>query len=173
MKKRPLVYVASPYSQGNVEWNVSFQCGMFHQLRDDDVVVPIMPLWSHFQDAIYHRPYEDWMDYDFALLARCDAILRLDAKNEAKGYFQHESGGADREVEHMRKMGRPVFFELADLYYWAVRFRNVKTMFVFDEAAPVDELKQGRLDAFFEQFDDPKKSLEAHQQQRGVQEPAC
>lgn len=123
MKKRPLVYIASPYTQGDRDLNVGFQCATFHQLRDDNVVVPIMPLWSHFQDAIYPRPYEDWMDYDFALIERCDALVRLAATHADRGYYQVLSSGADREVEFMISLKNPVFFGIDDLYAWAGRMR--------------------------------------------------
>lgn len=124
-KHRPLVYLASPYSQGNVNLNTRFQCEMFDKLMNDGIVWPIVPLWSHFQDVMFPRAYEDWMDYDFALLDRCDALIRLDARHTPTGYHQHASTGADREVAYVSDvLGLPVFFSIRELYSWADELRK-------------------------------------------------
>jgi len=118
---KPIVYIASPYTKGDPAINTHFQCRAFDRLMDEGVVWPFVPLWSHFQHLMYPRPYQDWIDYDQALLPRMDACLRLNACVELrKGvYFQDESKGADAEVRAFKKMGKPVFYTIDDLYEWA------------------------------------------------------
>jgi hypothetical protein len=49
--------------------------------------------------------HADWLDMDFAWVAVSDAVLRLPG----------ESVGADKEVEHARKLGIPVFTDIPAL----------------------------------------------------------
>ena len=122
---KPIVYIASPYTKGDVSVNVHFQCKIFDELMDDGIVVPVVPLWSHFQHTIFPRQYKDWIAYDLALLCRYDACLRLDVINEKLNYHQHDSSGADGEVEEFRRLGKPVFFSKSELYEW-VNSANVE-----------------------------------------------
>lgn len=116
---KPFVYVASPYTKGDVGINTRFQCEVFDRLMNDGKVWPIVPLWSHFQHVLFPRPYQDWIDYDLALITRYDACLRLNATHAPTGYCQVESKGADGEVEAFKSMGKPVFYSVEDLYAWA------------------------------------------------------
>lgn len=118
---KPLVYVASPYTKGDVGVNVRFQCEMFDDMLGDGVVTPFVPLWSHFQHTLFPRPYADWVQYDNEIIPRCDALIRLDAVQTVggKGYFQHDSSGATAEVELALSLGIPVFYTVLDLYKWA------------------------------------------------------
>lgn len=123
MKQRPVVYIASPYTQGDVAMNVHFQCKVFDQLLADGKVIPVAPLWSHFQHTLFPRSYEEWVSYDQSLLHLYDACLRLNVDVSALHYHQTESRGADSEVDAFRRLGRPVFFSLDDLYGWVDRGR--------------------------------------------------
>lgn len=116
---KPTVYIASPYTQGDVAMNTHFQCRIFDQLIGDDIVIPIAPLWSHFQHTVYPRKYEDWIKYDQSLLPLYDACLRLDAAFPELGYLQIESSGADAEVDTFKILEKPVFYSRAELYSWA------------------------------------------------------
>lgn len=118
---KPLVYVASPYTKGDPAINTYFQCKVFDLILTDQKVTPIVPLWSHLQAVVLPRPYDDWLNYDFELIARCDALLRLNAQVERPGiieYEQTESKGADAECTLAAKLGLPVFNALTDLYEW-------------------------------------------------------
>jgi len=115
---KPTVYIASPYTKGDVAMNTNFQCKIFDRLLDDGRVLPIAPLWSHFQHTVFPRAYQDWIDYDQALLPLYDACLRLTATVAGVEYEQHQSSGADAEAETFKKMGKPVFTEIEDLYKW-------------------------------------------------------
>lgn len=116
---RPVVFVASPYTKGDPAINVHFQCEVFDRLLTDGVVVPIVPLWTHFQHTVFPRPYRDWVAYDQEILKLCDCCLRLSAEHEVTGYTQSESSGADAEVKAFRALQKPVFFSVDSLYEWA------------------------------------------------------
>jgi len=118
MMSKPVVYIASPYTNGDVAMNSHYQCKIFNQLLDDDKVLPVAPLWSHFQHLLFPRPYADWIRYDQAMLKLYDCCLRLSASLPAQGYQQSESSGADAEVESFKRLGKPVFSSIEDLYAW-------------------------------------------------------
>lgn len=116
--RKPTVYIASPYSEGDLDLNVRFQCQVFDQLLSDARVLPIAPLWSHFQNMMLPRPRADWMQYSTSILVLYDCCLRLTAKIPALSYTQFESIGADLEVEAFEAQGKPVFHSIDDLYVW-------------------------------------------------------
>ena len=102
MKK---VYIASPYTKGDVAMNVKRQMQVVDQLMDVGGYLPFAPLYSHFQHMMFPRPYEDWLELDLAWLESMDVLLRLDG----------ESSGADREVERFKELGRPVVYSIDEL----------------------------------------------------------
>lgn len=116
---KPTVYIASPYSKGDVAMNVHFQCKIFDQLLTDNKVLPVAPLWSHFQHLLFPRPYEDWINYDQEMLQLYDCCLRLEANLPKQNYTQDESTGADAEVSSFVRMKKPIFYSIDDLYAWA------------------------------------------------------
>lgn len=116
--EKPTVYIASPYTGGDVAINTHYQCRIFDKLLDDGKVLPVAPLWSHFQHTAFPRKYQDWIDYDQAMLPLYDACLRLNAQLQGLDYFQKESSGADGEVETFEKLGRPIFYSVEELYKW-------------------------------------------------------
>lgn len=115
---RPIIFIASPYTKGDPAINAHFQCVIFNKLLSERKVIPIAPLWSHFQHTIFPRPYSDWIEYDRALLHLYDACLRLNAELPELRYVQAESSGADAEAEEFRNMSKPVFYSIKDLYDW-------------------------------------------------------
>lgn len=119
---KPIVYISSPYSKGDSCINTYSQLKSFNRLLDDQIVVPIAPLVTHFLHTMQPRAYEDWMRYDLELVRVADACLRLDASYEPLGYRQTESSGADREVERCMQLGIPVFHDVLSLYAWAREF---------------------------------------------------
>lgn len=114
---RPWVYIASPYTQGDQAINTRFQMRMWDVLLDVGVI-PIAPLWSHFQHLHNPRPYQTWVEYDNEIIRRCDACLRMTATDEQTGYRQHASAGADAEVLLFESLGKPVFHDFYDLMRW-------------------------------------------------------
>lgn len=112
------VYIASPYTKGDVAINTHFQCRIFDQLLTDGKVLPVAPLWSHFQHILFPRPYEDWIRYDQDMLHLYDCCLRLKSEHPSLNYEQEQSSGADAEVETFLNLNKPVFYSVADLYNW-------------------------------------------------------
>jgi hypothetical protein len=119
--EKPTVYIASPYSKGDSAINTHFQCEIFDRLLSDGRVLPVAPLWSHFQHLLFPRPYAEWIRYDREMLRLYDCCLRLDATCNRTGYTEGSSAGADGEVELFRAMGKPVFFSIEGLYEWLER----------------------------------------------------
>lgn len=115
---KPTVFIASPYTKGDPAINTHFQCKVFDQLLQDGRVLPVAPLWSHFQHTLFPRPYNDWIEYDQAMLELYDCCLRLPASFPDIDYFEKESSGADAEVETFRRYGKPIFFSVSELYEW-------------------------------------------------------
>lgn len=99
-----VVYIASPYTIGDKEFNVNVQIVTYHLLQTKGYA-PIAPLLSHFVHKQYPMPYESWLKIDFELIRRSDAVLRLPG----------ESSGADREVAFAKENGIPVFESVEDL----------------------------------------------------------
>jgi hypothetical protein len=98
------VYIASPYTKGDVAVNVKRQMDMADQLMTLGYA-PFAPLYSHFQHMAHPRPYADWIAIDLEWVPACDVLLRLDG----------ESSGADGEVAFARERGIPVVFSVEQL----------------------------------------------------------
>jgi len=99
-----VVYIASPYTIGDVAMNVRRQIEMSDRLMTLGYC-PVAPLLTHFQHLCFPRPYEDWMRVDLEMISRCDALLRMEG----------ESVGADREVAHALSIGIPVVYSVESL----------------------------------------------------------
>ena len=120
MSGKPWVYIASPYTKGDCAINVRTQMQAFDQLLSLGVV-PIAPLYSHFQHMAFPRPYQDWINLDLEVIQRCDACLRLAASHvyaDCSLYYQSESSGADGEVAESLRLGRPVFYSVEEVAEW-------------------------------------------------------
>lgn len=104
MKK---IYIASPYTLGDVAVNVKVQMDTADVLMTHGFA-PFVPLLSHFLHMNCPRPYEDWLALDNAWIPGCDAILRLPGK----------SSGADKEVALADSLDIPVFYEIEKLIAW-------------------------------------------------------
>jgi hypothetical protein len=92
-----LIYIASPYTVGDVAANVSVQMDAAHRIMDMGHC-PVVPLLSHFLHIHRQRPYQDWIDIDLAIIPRVDILLRLTG----------DSVGADGEVALATRLGIPV-----------------------------------------------------------------
>ena len=115
---KPTVYIASPYTKGDVALNVRFQCEVFDRLLSEGHVLPVAPLWSHFQHTMFPRSYQEWINYDLSMLPLYDCCLRLDAIFPELGYRQGQSFGADQEVDCFTRLRKPVFYSIDALYAW-------------------------------------------------------
>ena len=120
---KPLVYIASPYTRGNVCKNIRSSIDAFVALLNTGDIVPISPIsMTHTIDIVHPHSWLRWMEYDMDLIARCDAVWRI---NSVWGeYVQEESRGADMEVTEAERLGIPVFYEFSEIEEWAIGFRN-------------------------------------------------
>ena len=120
--RKPIIYIASPYTKGDPGINTHWQCKMFEEFMNDGIIIPVMPLWTHFQHIVHPRPYEDWIAYDNALIPLYDGCFRGIVDIPELGYYQKESSGADAEVAYYLGTYKPVFYNKPDMYEWITEF---------------------------------------------------
>ena len=99
------VYIASPYTIGDIAMNVKKQIDAVDILMNKGFA-PFAPLYSHFQHMIHPRPYEDWVNVDLEWVRVCDCLLRLPG----------ESKGADNEVKLAIELNKPIFYSIDQLF---------------------------------------------------------
>jgi len=99
-----LVYVAGPYTHGDVELNVieAKRCGAAIMQSGH---APYIPHLNHHFHAEFPQDCEDWFTVQLVILRRCDIVFRI------PGY----SPGADREVQEALRCDLPVFFTEQEL----------------------------------------------------------
>lgn len=95
--KPPLVYIAGPYTKPDPVKNTHRMIQIADRLLDLGVV-PVVPHLTLFWHFLRPRSYQQWLDYDLQIMARCDLVLRVPG----------ESQGADGEVEAALAQGQPV-----------------------------------------------------------------
>ena len=95
------VYIAGPYSKGNMATNVAKAMAAWHKLADLGFA-PFCPHLTHFLDMQKERPYEEWLEQDLVWLKECNAVFRLPG----------ESNGADLEVDEADRLGIPIFYHI-------------------------------------------------------------
>lgn len=115
---KPIIYIASPYTKGDACINTYAQMKMFNEMLDDGIVLPYIPLLSHYLHTAHPRPYKDWINYDLEILRAFDACLRINAEYAPMEYLVTDSSGADGEVDYFVKHGKPVFYGKHSLYAW-------------------------------------------------------
>jgi nucleoside 2-deoxyribosyltransferase len=97
------VYIASPYTIGDKEFNVKRSLLVADALISRGYL-PFVPLLSHYWNEYLEHEYDYWMQYDLCWLERCDAVLRLPGK----------SSGADVEVEYANRLGKPIYYSVKE-----------------------------------------------------------
>ena len=98
------VYIASPYTMGDIAVNVKLQIDTVDELINGGFA-PFAPLYSHFQHMAHPRDYHDWIKLDLEWVSVCDCVLRLGG----------ESSGADGEVAYAQELMIPVFYSIEAL----------------------------------------------------------
>ena len=101
------VYVAGPYSKGDVAINIRNAILVTNNLLDKGYV-PYTPHLTHFWHLVTPRPYEEWLEYDNHWVPVCDALLRISG----------DSLGADKEIELAKSHNIPVFYSEEELDNW-------------------------------------------------------
>ena len=104
-QRPPLVYVAGPFSKGDVMLNIRAAMNTTRTLIDRGFVV-FCPHLSGFQHLVDPRSYDEWLAYDLKVILCCDAVYRMPG----------ESPGADKEVVFAVSHGIPVYSSLETLY---------------------------------------------------------
>lgn len=100
----PKVYVAGPYSKGDVCKNVSTAIMVADLLMKEGYRVYV-PHLSHFQHLLNRRNYWDWLEHGIGWMMDCNAILLLPGR----------SFGANLEVQIAERLGIPVFTDVKSL----------------------------------------------------------
>ena len=100
------VYVAGPMAKGDYMGNIRRAIEMGENLLKKGYT-PFIPHLDFIWDLSYPKPAEEWLQWDFMWLRRCDALIRLPG----------ESVGADREVKLARSINIPVFYTPEDLQH--------------------------------------------------------
>ncbi len=99
-----LVYLATPYTKGDVAINIHNAIKLAEQIVELGYI-PYVPIWTHFWHIISPHPWEYWMKIDEEIMLRCDCVLRGDG----------ESNGADIEIERAQQAGMPIYFSIEEL----------------------------------------------------------
>jgi hypothetical protein len=102
--RKTRVYIASPYTKGDVAVNVKMQIDTANILMDYGFA-PFVPLYFHFQHMAHPRPYNEWTELDMVWVQVCHVLLRIGG----------ESSGADKEVELAMELQIPVFYSIEQL----------------------------------------------------------
>lgn len=92
------VYVAGPYTKGDVVLNVRAAILAADALLTAGYI-PFLPHTTMFWHLVAPHEIEVWYDYDLAWLRQCEAVVRLPG----------ESTGADAEVAAAKELGIPVY----------------------------------------------------------------
>jgi len=93
------IYIASPYTKGDVAVNVRESMWAFHRILDLNSsfknlsLVPHCPLLYHFLHIIKPRAYSEWLNLDLSWVKTCNVLVRLPG----------ESKGADEEERYAEK----------------------------------------------------------------------
>lgn len=99
-----LIYIAAPYTQGNIALNVrraifAGETVLYHGHT------PFIPHLTHLWDLLCPKSWNEWMEIDKVYLSKCDGLLRLPG----------DSKGADIEVEWAREMNIPVYHDIKEM----------------------------------------------------------
>jgi hypothetical protein len=98
------VYVAGPYSKGDVAENVRNAIYAGNNLRALGHT-PFIPHLTHFWHFLLPHAIDYWYAYDMEWLEQCDAVFRIPG----------ESHGADEEVKRAEELGKPVYYSYQGL----------------------------------------------------------
>ena len=99
-----LIYLAAPYTKGDVAQNVHNVIKVADMLLEMGHI-PFVPHLTHFWHCVSPKPWDVWLKIDKEVLRRCDAVLRVTG----------DSKGADLEVEYAKEIKLPVYYNIYDL----------------------------------------------------------
>lgn len=124
---KPLIYIAGPISRGDMMMNCRRAIEIAEELIEKGfaVYVPQLSIFWHF---LKEHPHQWWLELDYPILKRCDALLRLPG----------ESVGADKEVEFCEKNRIPVYLSVEDLTQCRTILKPIPTV-PFSKAQEVSD----------------------------------
>ena len=105
MKRPTVVYVACPMRVGHWTDNVRTSLAAASDIRLKGYA-PIVPTLSWFWDMVHPCSFDQWLEYDYAIINMCDCLVRLPGVSE----------GADLEMDYAVRQHKPVFNGTIDLY---------------------------------------------------------
>lgn len=98
------VYIAGPYTKGDVAENVANAIRTADSLLSYDFY-PYVPHLAHFWHVMCQHEKEIWMELDKEYLRVCDCVYRIPG----------DSDGADEEVALAKELGIPVVYNTEKL----------------------------------------------------------
>jgi hypothetical protein len=101
------VYIAGPYSKGNVEENVNRTIDAAEELAKAGHT-PFVPHLYHYWHQRYQHEYLFWTDLGIKWLSNCQALVRLPG----------ESPGADAEIKRANALCIPIFYGVDNFLCW-------------------------------------------------------
>lgn len=111
--KKPLIYVAGPYTNPDPIENVHRAIDMA-ELIEEMRATPFIPHLSMLWHLVRPAAIDIWYERDLEVLEHCHALFR----------FAGASTGADREVEYAATLPIPVFYEEDDGWLELRQFIN-------------------------------------------------
>ncbi len=116
MKRFPdqLIYIAGPYTHPDPVRNTHRAIKIADELIEEGLI-PYVPHLTLLWHMVTPRQEQFWYDYDYFILKRCDAVLRISG----------ESTGADSEVALAKQYGIPVFYSMEELMAFRKSTRSV------------------------------------------------
>lgn len=93
------VYVAGPYTKGDVALNVREIIEVAEKLIEMGHT-PFVPHLTHLWHLMSPHHHEYWMELDTVWLEQCEALVRVPG----------DSTGADRELAHAADLGLGIYF---------------------------------------------------------------
>ena len=105
--KKPIVYIACPYTKGDVAVNINNAIKAADEVARHGMI-PYVPILRHLYHLISPHPYEFWTENDIEIMLRFDVIYRI----------QGESSGADHECKVAQGHCIPVFMNIESLGRW-------------------------------------------------------
>lgn len=109
------VYVAGPISLGDQFANCGRAIAFGHELHLRGFV-PYVPHWGALQQLHAAWSPQEWLDYDFVWLDKCEVLFRLAG----------ESVGSDKEVERAKEDRKAIFYEQVDGLNLLEQYKKMK-----------------------------------------------
>lgn len=122
-KKGILVYLAGPLTKGDVTENVrrAMIVGTNLLMAGYDVIIPhlnmfLQRFWEEEDHEAKDWGYDEFMEWDYALLRKCDVLFRMVG----------DSPGSDMEVAYSKGQGKPIVYSIKELDTLAWEKNRVK-----------------------------------------------